>query len=499
MAEARLLKILFWTSVGATILLILSMNQVDQDLWHLMALGREIVTTGKFPKQDFFAYTPTSPEFIHHEWGTGLIAYALAVSVGGTGIVLLKLALGLSTTLVTGLTLRLDQAPLHLLALVLPLSLKLLTPGFGTLRPQVCSYLFFAVLLYFLALDRRGERRWLFVWPFLFVIWLNVHGVFMIAFVCLGAEWIERIVKKEPARHLFVLGAVMGLLIAVNPYGLAFYPYMIYAVTIPRPHFTEWHPFWTMWGEFPFHVVVFGICVALSATSAVWKRKLPTQGALVLLVFAVAAMKTYRLGFFFALVFAAYAPKLLVGTRVDEVARTTWKKAAPALMPLCGVVTIALLYTYLQRSPLKLQVPTRQDTPGSSSVWYPEGVVRYLKANKVKGNMMVHFTLGAFVSWRLYPDVKVSMDSRNDAAYPVWLVQENIEFYRNSENWQTVASKYPTGMILAYEGAPLTRSIAASPQWRVAYRDEEFVLFAKAGAALPAGEHVAKVPEGNFP
>src|SRR5438445_13593674 len=55
---------------------------IDFDCWHQMALAREFLALGSIPLADQFAYTPTVYPVIRHEWGTGLVMYALATHGG---------------------------------------------------------------------------------------------------------------------------------------------------------------------------------------------------------------------------------------------------------------------------------------------------------------------------------------------------------------------------------------------------------------------------------
>src|SRR5438552_2377130 len=59
---------------------------IDFDCWHQMALAREALALGHVPLADQFAYTPTVYPVVHHEWGTGVVMYALATH-GGLGAV----------------------------------------------------------------------------------------------------------------------------------------------------------------------------------------------------------------------------------------------------------------------------------------------------------------------------------------------------------------------------------------------------------------------------
>ena len=51
---------------------------IDLDLFHEMALAREALNLGYVPWTDSFAYTPTVPIVVHHEWGLGIIALFLS-------------------------------------------------------------------------------------------------------------------------------------------------------------------------------------------------------------------------------------------------------------------------------------------------------------------------------------------------------------------------------------------------------------------------------------
>ena len=77
---------------------------LDPDMFHEMALAREILATGRVPLADSFAYTPTVMPVIHHEWGTGVVLYVVAMHGGMVGMYLLLVALaagiGVSGTLI---------------------------------------------------------------------------------------------------------------------------------------------------------------------------------------------------------------------------------------------------------------------------------------------------------------------------------------------------------------------------------------------------------------
>ena len=72
---------------------LLSHSLVDFDLWGYLAFGRVFWENGYFPYQDVFAYTPTKPVWVYHEWLTGVILYPLLKYLGPAGIQLLRYTL----------------------------------------------------------------------------------------------------------------------------------------------------------------------------------------------------------------------------------------------------------------------------------------------------------------------------------------------------------------------------------------------------------------------
>ena len=131
----------------------------------------------------------------------------------------------------------------------------------------------------------------------------------------------------------------------------------------------------------------------------------------------------------------------------------------------------------------ELRIPTThaEDT----AIHYPAGAVDYLKEHEFSGNVMVPFDVGAFVSWKLYPAVKVSCDGRYEVAYPPQQVQELCDFYANQQNWQQTLERYPPDAVLVPRPNPLeglfkqAEASDAGSKWKLVYRDDGFSLYAR--------------------
>jgi len=83
--QKRVLASIVWFALGVMLLSRISINIVDLDIFHQMALIREGMVLGHIPTADTFSYGPTLPNVIHHEWGAGAVAYFLATRFGAPG------------------------------------------------------------------------------------------------------------------------------------------------------------------------------------------------------------------------------------------------------------------------------------------------------------------------------------------------------------------------------------------------------------------------------
>src|ERR1022692_2582850 len=142
--QERVLVCVVWFALAVMLLSRISLNIVDPDIFHLMALIREGLVLGHIPTVDYFSYGPTHRYVLQHEWGSGAIAYFVATRFGAPGILLLKYLL----------------AALLAFCWLAPIAIYFAGAAFSPIRGHLYSMIFTACLLCFLESDRRGNRRW---------------------------------------------------------------------------------------------------------------------------------------------------------------------------------------------------------------------------------------------------------------------------------------------------------------------------------------------------
>lgn len=470
---------------------------VDPDLFHEMALAREALQRGALPLEDPFAFTPTRSPMVHHEWGTGMVLYGLTRQFGAGGLLALKYLLGFGVALLTLRAARLRGGSWESISLLAPLALVMADLGFTNVRAQFFTLLFTAALLAMVEADRRGARWWVVPWLIVYVVWLNLHGGFVVGVVLLGCHWLEQVVATRRAQwHLVGCGAAMGGLVFLNPYGLDYLTYLREALLMPRPAIGEWRSIVAA----PNLLVVFSLSllIALYAWSSGTRR--PRAGWLALILFALAGGRHIRHLSLYALVWLAYVPSWLDATPIGEDLRLLWHRFRRAVPAVAIIVMLGAVVLCVRSEPWRLRVPVdRAAIEEGSPIVYPAGAVRYLRERSFAGNVMTPFVEGSFVTWWLYPEVLVGLDGRYEVAYRPGVTEEILDLYRGDPGWRHTLAKFSADLVLCRTSQPLRPLLEGAGDWRRVYRDDLFQLFARPGLEMTPADRRGEPIEAVFP
>lgn len=466
---------------------LISYNFVDIDIWHQMALIRESLAAGHLLAADVYAYTPTIRPWVDHEWGAGAIAYFLTAWLGSRSILVLKFAAALGTLWVCFCCARRRGADLRLSTVCAPLAIFLMYLGFfSTVRAQVYSFFLAALLLWLLELDRAGKRRWIIPWLLIFLIWINLHAGFVVGIGFVALHLAEEAYSRRPWCHLLGLMFAMSVETLMNPYGIAYFAYLRHALFMSRPFSPEWSSVLTLGMN---SSAAFGLALLIAAYAVIAGRSGRVEGISILLVTAIEGALHRKLLPLFAVAWLCYVPSYLQATSVAN----WWAQFCGRRSRFCALAwTIfgcACVFATVRRDPWKLVVP---------QPLYPVGPVQYLADQKFSGNVLLPFRLGAYVSWKLYPAVKVSLDSRYEVAYSDVGMKQIFDFYEARPGWQSTLTVYPTDLVLVPNDSPVSR-LMQTVDWHSVYTDRQFALYARKGLSLPPEDWSTRSFAGTFP
>ncbi|MBS0210317.1 MAG: hypothetical protein JSS27_15330 [Planctomycetes bacterium] len=469
---------------------------VDPDLWHEMALARETLQLGRLPLEDRFSYTPTVYPVVHHEWGAGFLFYGVAQLLGAPGIMALKYALSLGVGACCFLVARRRGASQAVIITLAPAILLAGCYGFTTIRAQLLTMFCLGLLLWCLELDRTGRRWWMIAWLPVQLVWLNVHAGFVVGLGLFALYTVEQAVRRQPFRHLVLLGAALGALVLVNPYGADYVPYLLHALSMPRPMIIEWRPLWQN-DPGTFSVYLLSVLMVAYAWTQLGLRRM--QGLLVWAATAYAALSHTRHLSLYFVVWLCFVPAWLQQTRLGDLVVNLWQRRRTAIVAFSSAIAVLCLMRIVPAAPWQMKMPNTPAEELTGRPMYPTGAVDYLGEVKFSGNLMVPFVPGGYVMWKLHPAVKVSLDGRYEVAYQHGLLEQIEALYQAEPGWQETLARYPSDAILVPRACPLAGELAKVETWRRCYRDGAYDIYTRADLTLPELDRGEATTAGQFP
>jgi hypothetical protein len=386
-------------------------------------------------RHDIFAFTPVLPEWIAHEWGTGVVFYAVLKLFGPPGLMVLKILLAcgaLAFALVTG---RKQGCDLNVLLLLAIPAAACMLPGYiPVIRSHVFTFFFFGATLFCLE-ELRAGRRWAMAGlPLVMWLWSNLHGGFVaglaIVFLYAAAAVVSR---KDIARMAAVAVACVAVTF-INPYGVKFWGYLIPALRHPRAQIPEWRPLPLLaWDEFWGFRVLFVLTVVAIAIG--WKQTSRKNyvGLAVLGLTALMGWHVRRHGPFFGVAVLAFAGPYYASV-IRGWLNHTW--------------TVGIVYACLAFYVALEILPGASLQPLAPVGEVPVRETDILSLAHAKGNLASPFAWGSYLSWRLYPNIKISMDGRYETTYPESTFNMNSAFFDHTGDWLKLCHSYKVDYVI---------------------------------------------------
>lgn len=480
-------------------------HEITHDVFHEMALYREALVRGDFPQEDLFAYTPTVNPAVHHEWATGALLYWSTVGngMGLMGLSALRLLLMATLWLLLYRVARMRGAHPFVFACVAVACFPFFWVGFATVRAQLFTLVFIAAQMWMQELDWRGRRAWVIAWWFMMLAWLNIHAGFLVGIGMLGFHCLERFIAAayqhrsfvaacRETWHLILVCLAIPLALPINPYGWQYIPYLLHAVSMPRPLIREWYPLWYTYSPVV-TIATFAISIVMFVYALRYRRLSRAAGAAFTIMCAYQTLRHIRHGSIYGTVWLAYVPAWLSHTPMGKTVIQAVEKNRPFVIRTCQAICVGCLAFSMYNH---FWCPTLPPEPKHSVGSYPTGAVKYLKQQHFVGNLLTPFNQGAYISWEMYPEVRVSLDGRYEVAYQDYVMTDHHQLFSGAKDWEKILDKYPSDAVLVNQDADLRRkleifrdtsnpNIPTNKRWRFVYEDSAFVILAAEHCPLP--------------
>lgn len=458
--------------------------ETDPDYWWHLRTGRLIVETRAVPHTDSYSFTARGQPWVTQEWLTEVLLYTVQRVAGYAGNVALFGVIGAGAALLVYATCRRRGLGEPAAALLMCWSFAL---GFrlANVRPQLITALLLAASAYLLTRYRQGARWALWPFPPLLLLWVNLHGGFIIGLGLLGltlaGETIAKLRRRDhaPLTPLLAVTLASSAATLLNPGGPAtlLYPLTYASGTNASSRYV------LEWQSPNFHdrgMLVFAFSLALGLALGIAARPLGPTDLLWALTFALLGLQSTRHVPLYGIIVTP-----LLGARLLAVAPGLGRPLARWRRPGSLAITWALI-------PLIVLAGAKATAEGQPLQWgrepspagYPVAAADYLAGHELAGNLFNQYRWGGYLIYRLYPRYPVYVDGRADP-FSDRVIDDYRAITRLDPGWQALLGRYGVALAVIENESPLAGAPRADPTWRELARGDVDALFARATAAVP--------------
>jgi hypothetical protein len=447
---------------------------VDPDLWWHLADARFLLTTHHFIRADPFSFTSLGQHYIDWEWLSELVYWLSYQALGLRGIyVVTWMALAANILFVYWRGYWMGRSADGALW-ASAVAFVLMTVNSGP-RMIEFGYLAMSAELAILEAADRGNKRWLWLLPPLFSLWINLHGMWFAGlamfgiYIACGSIRASRGVFEQKAfapaerNRLLTIFGVSVVALLVNPYGwqLMWNPLdMIMNQKLSLSTIAEWQPLnlSTLEGK----GVVVAIAVMVIA-NCIRGRKWKIYEMIFVFLAWYAAISHVR--------FCYFAAVLTTPMLARDLARSFSNESDTDTIPVMNAImtTAALgvmLFMFPSEAALQKMVEIMfpvQEIAAIQPSW------RTLDYDYVGGRM-------AFQSRSSF------IDSRFDNFEHLGIMKDYRSIMMAYDAFELM-DKYRVDHALLKDDLPITYLLKHSPDWQIVMREKawqgEYLLFAK--------------------
>lgn len=470
------------------------------DFWWHLRTGQYMVETGSLPRSDPFSYTSAGKEWITHEWGSEILMYWIYQASSWGGLILV---FSIIITASFVIVYRRSKGKPFVAGLALLLGALSTAPVWGV-QPQMITMLLASVFLMLLEkYARDGAIRHLLWMPPLTVVWVNLHGGYLLAplllvLVAAGLA-LDELVGSEGTRDawgrgassqsqgrlasamrralpLLMVAGLCTLAIVVNPHGTRMYSYPFETLRSPvmADNLRDWlSPDFHRASMIPFALLMFATAAALALAP---RRPRPSD----VLLASVAGLAALRSGRHIP-IFALVAIPLLAEHGWLWLKERPWGSwlAAPDREPTRpkALLHIAVLTVMILWTAMRFAVIINEQRTSEAEV-FPRAAIEYIRAERVPQPIFHRYDWGGYLLWYLHPEYQSYIDGRADVHGDAFM-EEYFRTYRGQRRWHETIERWKVQSALVEPEAPIASLLRLDPEWEKVYEDKQAVIFVR--------------------
>jgi hypothetical protein len=449
-------------------------------------VGEYIMDNLTVPTRDIFSYTRPALSWTPPEWLADLIFAILHKPFGLTGVVVFMALLIAAIYAVLFKFLRSSGVTMVVAALTVLLALG--ASGIHWLaRPHIFSWML--LLVWYIILDTYQYKRqhYLYALPFLMLLWVNLHGSFVMGFMLLlvyiaGNFLKARFAKEErrDASHrikvliLFFFLCLVASLLNPQSYKILLVPLQLATNRIVVERASEWlspnfHSFLVYEYMLLLMILVLGISM----------KRLNAIETILLLMFTHMSLFSGRFIPVYALIVSPIIAKQVdwIFGRLREKGLVKEIVSASENMAAVDSKTKWHLWSIVATAVVIIMCLSGKLNYGFDERKIPVDAVQFLKKEKIEGKVYNNDGFGSYIIYEAWPEYEVFYDGRD--MFGKERTEEYLKVADVERGWKDVLKKYDITWIIYNNESPLSNLLLETDDWRLIYSDQVANIFVK--------------------
>jgi hypothetical protein len=480
--------------VMTLIFIMAARTPIDSDMWWHLKSGEVMTETGRPLLIDLFSYTRYQSAWTNHSWLSEIALFQLYKWWNTWGLSIWVASLALLSLLFPVLQM---DSPMILRGFLAVLG-SMVSAVVWSPRPQMTSLVCLAGLNFLIQHARKGEIRYLWGIPCLFILWSNLHagyslGFILILFVFLGeglnylfGNHSEIGLKKKGISLLGWMTLLAVGCVAINPNGVRMWsiPFETVGMQSLQSMISEWaSPDFHEMVQQPFlwmlccMIILIGlsrcapdgvelVCIAgFTGMSLIARRNFAPFALICLPIISRHIVSTWCI----------YSPRIykfsiiqkISHLYIDQEAKTlpAWTQKVFHLMIAGFLMLAALLKLFWVAHPVMVS--------HYESQIFPTSAVKWIQSHPIQDQLFSEYDWGGYLVWHLV-DYPVFVDGRTDL-FGDSIISEWSTFINGKEGWEDILSNREINTVLVRVDRPIV-TLLEREGWRQVWADERSVV-----------------------
>jgi hypothetical protein len=457
----------------------------DGDTGYHIRTGEFIIQNWTIPERDIFSFRSPPIPWTAHEWLSEIIMAIVHRASGLTGTVVFFSFIIATTYFLLFRMLRQESTDILLGALIVCFAAVSSTPHWLA-RPHIFSLALTVIWYHLLNEFQYRQKNRLFLLPLVILIWVNLHGGYILGIFLLGIYVVGNLVSwvthrgpngehfLQNSKSLLLIMIVCILVSMINPQGyrILLFPFELTSDRFLMDNVQEFlSPNFHQPLPFKYLLLLLIAILARSRPTVNWIE------LILILTFTYMALYSVRYITLFAIITGPILIRLIDqmklglptkvirflderSMRLSEIERQTsgyfW-----LILALSAVVSLGAAGSYQYKF---------------SEKSYPVSAVEFLKKENILGNTFTHDDFGDYLIYAAWPQYRVFIDGRTDM-YGADRMKEYLALARAMPGWKEIVDKYAFSSILFDTNSPLASILAEDRNWHLIHSDPLASIF----------------------